>query len=585
MTSKGETWAEMIAKGTAVTFFDSHQNDEELAVKLNSFIPGSGTITATEIARDRQRFHQMPRRGEPRDEKTASPTKNVILNKAKQLRVEDALAEIIDNVFDNFERNESKPSKLEINIAVYPPLGPSTPGEIVITENSGGVPGDRLLPLIQLGLSDRSVGGIGAWGEGFKIAAFSLGHEIEIFTSFPNERSTAVFFPKGWLDPNHRFWPAWKVEIYDIQSNPPNPGHTVVHVKYLLDKTSEFFGFDDQGITPHSEDACSMLSDYFGEIYAEKYHSLVSKGSDVNIAVSVGPHQKIVSFLKPVEIRLQENLAFLPWLRPIRWTKELVIPPTESGGIAKYLTVTIYAGLSATDDYSQSYLKKLQSPGVEMWGNGRKFSLQGRITDESVGWGHMIGGKVGRNPLSNASSKRIIIVALFRSDDSLNIPWAAPVKNDYNRRSDYYAEIREILGRVISLYKDAPLILDFVLQLFSHSWTQITPARKLGILFNGTDATPEFVAEFSNSRFGKKLLDFKPTLTFKDVDTTVDDPTPHTLFNMVSTKIRSIAEAASATKQSAAQRIEFLKAILPSLSEKALIEEKLGISLDEEVDL
>lgn len=147
MTSKGETWAEMIAKGTAATFFQSHPSDEELAEKLNSFLPGSGMITATEIARDRQRFHQMPRRGEPRDEKTASPTKNVILNKAKQLRVEDALVEIIDNIIDNFERNESKPSKLEINIAAYPPMGPSTPGEIVITENSGGIPGARLLPL------------------------------------------------------------------------------------------------------------------------------------------------------------------------------------------------------------------------------------------------------------------------------------------------------------------------------------------------------------------------------------------------------------------------------------------------------
>lgn len=417
------------------------------------------------------------------------------------------------------------------------------------------------------------------------MAAFSLGHEIEVFTSFPNERSTAVFFPKGWLDPNHRFWPTWKVEIYDIQSNLPNSGCTIVHVKYLLDKTADFFGFDDQGATAHSEDACIMLSDYFGEIYAEKYHSLVSKGSDVNITISVGPHQKTAAFLKPVETRLQENLAFLPWLRPIRWTKELVIQPSEPGGTSKQLTVTVYGGLFATELYSQSYLGQIQRPGVEMWGNGRKFSLQGRITDESVGWGYIYGGKAGRNPLSNASSRRITVVALFRSDDSLNIPWAAPVKNDYNRRSDYYAEIREILARVIRLYKDAPLILEFVPLLFSHKWTQITREKKLEILFDGTDATSNVVEEFSNSRFGKNVLDFKPTLTFKDIDAAVDDPTVHTLFNIDSTKIRSIADAASATKQSAAQRVEFLKAILPSLSEKALIEEKIGISLDEEIDL
>src|SRR2546425_4999635 len=191
--SKKSQWAELMRTGGADTFFDSYPDDAELAAKINDLFSGSN-VSEERIRRDRERFHQLPRRGEIREEKLNSPTKNVILNKANQLNVAEALAEILDNVFDNYERNTSAPSKLEVEVIAYPPAG-AVAGEIVIRENSGGIPADRILPLIQLGGSDRSLGGIGAWGEGFKMAAFALGEEVEVFSSYPTEPPVAIVFP------------------------------------------------------------------------------------------------------------------------------------------------------------------------------------------------------------------------------------------------------------------------------------------------------------------------------------------------------------------------------------------------------
>jgi hypothetical protein len=239
--------------------------------------------------------------------------------------------------------------------------------------------------------------------------------------------------------------------------------------------------------------------------------------------------------------------------------------------------------LAATFDYSPTYADQLSSPGVEMWGNGRMFSLKGRITDESVGWGFTFGGRAGRNPTSNASYRRLTIIASFTAGDPRDIPWAAPVKNDYNRRSEFYAEIQQTLAQVIRLFKDAHALLEFVLLPFSNAWTSYDMERKLGVLFRDVDASPEFVKEFKQSRFGKKLLASQPTLSFKEASDDDRQPTIHGLYGMSSTKIQDIVAAAVATKESAEYRVEFLKALFPSLAIQSEIEEdEMELAPDEE---
>jgi hypothetical protein len=481
----------------------------------------------------------------------------------------------LDNVFDNFERNPSRPKKLEIEVVVYPPIEDAAPGEIVIHENSGGIPYDRLGPLVQLGASDRAAGGIGAWGEGFKMAVFALGQEVEVFTTHSKERPIAVYFPKGWLDPSDRLWQTWKVEFFEIQRNAPPEGSTIVRVSHLHSDVLLSLGVGKNNTEQDAGQVCVSLANYFGEAYAEKYQGLVSQGYEVAITIAVGSTTQNVRFIEPVEVRLQKNLSFLPWLRPVRWRKTWSAYYEDEHRTAK-LEVVIFAGLAATENYSTTYQDQLQRPGVEMWGNGRKFSLNGRITDESVGWGFTYGGKAGRNPVSSASYRRLTIVALFSAEDSRDIPWAAPVKNDYNRRSDFYAEIKGTLALAIRLFKDAQATLEFVLLPYSHTWTTYDDETKLSILFKDVDGvTSTSITEFANSRFGKKLLSYRPTQAFKEISD--DYPTVHSLYGLESTRVRDIAAAAAATKQSLEQRISFLKAIFPVLAEQSSIEEQFGL--------
>ncbi len=119
--SRYAEWYKMLISGATDSFFNGYSDDAQIATIMNGFLLGHGEITPEQVRRDRERFHNLPRRGSPHEEKLASPTKNVILNKAQQLIVPEALAEILDNIFDNYERNPSRPNQLEISITAYPP--------------------------------------------------------------------------------------------------------------------------------------------------------------------------------------------------------------------------------------------------------------------------------------------------------------------------------------------------------------------------------------------------------------------------------------------------------------------------------
>jgi hypothetical protein len=578
-----DIWSEFIATGGAETLFETYGDDDELAAHINS-LPRAATVTADQIRRDRQRFHGRPRRGDVVAEEEASPTKNVIRNKARQLVVREALLEILDNIFDNFERN--RPDKLQVTIVVYPATDVA-PAEIVITENSGGIEKRRILPLIMLGFPERSARGIGAWGEGFKMAIFALGQEVEVYSSYPGEEPMCIHFPRGWLDPGHALWRRWRVNTHKVERNPPSEGTTIIRIGHIHSAVIESLGMCEDTGDQTTDSVCNGLAKYFAEVYAEKYYNLTSDGHDISIRITIGSASTEVEFAARVRTRLADHLAFLPWLRPIHWTAEWetqVEEPSEEDGVrTAKLTVEVYAGLAAIFDEFQSYSP--HPPGIEMWGNGRLFTLKGRITDESVGWGYKFGGAAGTNPGSTASSRRLTIVALFTADDSRDVPWAAPVKNDYNRRSDFYAEIRALCAKVIRLFKDGVTFHKGRLHPFSQKWAEYTEAEKLDLLFADSDATPAFKQAFAESRFGGKVLGYRPGLSFKEIRGKDADPTVKTLYGVSTTGVKHTVQAAKETKESAEQVVQFLKAVLPHLARQAQLEELFELTPEEQLEL
>src|SRR5262249_44138565 len=87
----------------------------------------------------------------------------------------------------------------------------------------------KLEPLVRLGVPYHGVrGSIGTWGEGFKVAAFSLGSEVEVLTNFPGDPPVSVHFERGWLSS-----PDWNVPVYALAKGPPSPGCTIFKIRQL----------------------------------------------------------------------------------------------------------------------------------------------------------------------------------------------------------------------------------------------------------------------------------------------------------------------------------------------------------------
>lgn len=587
MTTRQDKWAELARGENKGTYFGMAVSDEDLAEKLNTFLSEyEGVISAEDVRRNRQRYYLRPTRGAEIGEQEASPTKNVIRNKATQLSVQEALAEILDNIFDNFERN--RPDALAVELTVYPETSAS-PAELFIKEDSGGIEKRRVIPLIQLGLSEGTTRGIGAWGEGFKMAVFALGAEVEVFSTYPGEEPIAIHFPHGWLDPSNTYlWARWKVNTYQVRSNPPPSGTTFIRINHLHDAVCTSLGFGRSGEEVRTKEVVRDLADYFGEVYSQKYHQLASEGHpNLSITLTVGSSTQRVSFKDKVKDRLERNLAFIPWLRPIHWTAQWeteVEDPTQTSRFRlARLNVEVYAGLAATFNYTKRF--PIQPPGVEMWGNGRLFSLDGRITDSSVGWEYKFGGSGGSNPASTATARRLLIVALFTAEDSRDIPWAAPVKNGYNRRSEFYAEIQHLLAKVIRLYKNGIRMIEASLLPFSAEWLDMSDEAKLNRLFGDSDATPQFLQEFAASRLGRKVLSYEPQFTFIELQGADAESTALRVHGVPGRLITDASEAAQNSKSTAQGVVEYLKAIFPHLHQQAELENLMQLAPDEELGI
>lgn len=157
----------------------------------------------------------------------AVPAKEILKNKARVCPPISAICEILDNIFDNFEENGAAH---DLSISVVVALAGH--GEISIAENSGGIREIKLEPLVRLGVPYHGAkGSIGTWGEGFKVAAFSLGSEVEVITHFPREQPVLVHFDENWLNSSD-----WNVPIYDASGESPRSGTTVFRIQRLARK-------------------------------------------------------------------------------------------------------------------------------------------------------------------------------------------------------------------------------------------------------------------------------------------------------------------------------------------------------------
>ncbi len=428
-----------------------------------------------------KRLNLTPRRLEKefRDPLKATPLKNTLKRLSQTCTAEEAIAELVDNVFDNFarKRHERTTDLLEIGIHFLSREGEHY-DEIILRENSGGVRNDELLPLVRLG--DSATAGartIGAWGQGSKIACFALADEIEIFTHHPAHRPVCIHFPDGWLKEEHPRYKDWEVKVYEAEDVPS--GTTV-------------FRFCNLKTTARTADL-TAIKKYLERIYSYKIQDWREQGTTIDIRLedTLSDVSYEIEPVFTVDILEEERgFCWFPDYAPLEVTH--VLESETPLGEKIEVKVRMVCGILSDS--------KSDLGGVYMYGNKRLFTPKPE-TDERVGYGLDVQGRRGKIQKYRPSLYRLLTFVFFESEEqeSEYIPWAAPLKNRYNPSNVFHDEIIQILYRIVYPYSLVCEGLEReMLPFFSKRWDALGRQEKKNLVesFFGGDVNPEEVVKY-----------------------------------------------------------------------------------------
>jgi len=407
-------------------------------------------------------------RGDKLRDINAVPAKEILKNKARVCPPISAVCEIMDNIFDNFEENGSS-SDLAISVVV----DSSGNGEISIAENSGGVCENKLEPLVRLGVPYHAAkGSVGTWGEGFKVAAFSLGSEVEVITHFPGERPVVVHFDENWLSTTD-----WNVPVYSASPDIARSGTTVFRIRRLARKI----------------DWADIMRE-LSVIYGHKIQSITDAGRRVHITFSIdGTRTTVRARPLATPSALRQRMAYAPDFSPRQFSMHWKI---DDGTVKCKLIIGL------TPHHSG------ETSGVYMYGNGRMFTRA--LRTKAVGYGES-GNSVLRD---HPSCWRIHAYAFFEADNGSDIPWQAPLKDGISENHQITIKFREMFKAAVSPYsRFAKIARAADLVPFTEQWSELGELQKAETLF-GTKS-PAVIEEYEN--LPQDIREFTPPTEIDNV--------------------------------------------------------------------
>ena len=168
-----------------------------------------------------------PERGRSAGEAQLLPTKEALTALKSDVTFESACLELIDNSLDAWKRTSDRnaPATVEIYAENH---GDST--ELVIRDDTGGVPREQAAMLFGIGRSAKTGGGgtIGTFGVGAKKGLVNLGVPFKITSRAIDEDSGWTYrITDEWFDRDND----WSVPVYESSEVPP--GTTEIRIEDL----------------------------------------------------------------------------------------------------------------------------------------------------------------------------------------------------------------------------------------------------------------------------------------------------------------------------------------------------------------
>jgi hypothetical protein len=460
------------------------------------------------------------------------PTRAHMIKKAENsMRLTEALAEFLDNIFDNYtinydtimkERSGNADLNIEIRITnINPEKSPEENGEIVILENSGGVKKNNWVSLVQYGMSgEEEFQSIGTWGEGAKLALAALGRwnifqtrhltELEIST---DESPTPVQIQFGDELPMvsgeladksekktarnyyHLNNDEWHIDVQKAKTGyctkEGNEGTTNITIKRLTQMTLEEVSNKNK-----YQKSISNLA----QTFANKINECKKLGnSNISITITNDVFETDNDLREIVleEFEFWENdfeknilngdlddvvkeLSFLPGFEPMRIKTKIHNPDNND----EYIEIDSLFGIPLENISNRV--------GVVLWGNGRLFD--GRLDSGFLGINVFNVPNGYTKATVEPQWRRFLGLIKIKTNHSHLIPWNGPVKWGFNTKDEKQIgeTIQDFVASVMTRYIYASGNLTYsklaypgvpgrtaghkLLEIFSHSKDKVNPA-------------------------------------------------------------------------------------------------------------
>ncbi len=381
----------------------------------------------------------IPARGSKLFDLKAVPAKDVLKNKARVCPPISAICEILDNIFDNFDETQAE-HELKVRFELSRVEGHRS---LIIFENSGGVKKEKLEPLVRLGVPYHAArGSIGTWGEGLKVATFSLSDEVEIRTHFPGEQPVSIHFEPGWLSQDD-----WSVPVYALEAAAVPAGSTM----FLLPKVTRDIDW-------------SEIMRELGTIYGHKIADLGEKNRPVTLSFTIDSE---VAYVRPRPLASVDNLrkamSFPPEFSPRMFETQFL---GENGPVHAKVLIA----LSARHNQETS--------GVYIYGNGRLFARAQR--NRAVGYNES-GNSILRD---HPTCWRIHVFAFLQADAGADIPWQAPLKDGISENHPISTKLRDFIREIVGPYsRFAKVAKASELVPYTEEWNSMDKEERANLLF------------------------------------------------------------------------------------------------------
>ena len=411
---------------------DQEGQREELKKDIDYLFNNYPEIEAPEF-RQLKRFYELkPNYNENRALKKSipnKPRKTIFKNRAQTSEPENAVLELIDNIFDNYIENIERKlidNHLKITLFFY---GAGEETGLLLTENSGGISVEKKEAMVILGqkgekLKEQEM--IGTWGEAFLYSVSNLGQSAEIFSYFPNDPPFCMKIQEDFFKSADSPW-----HVSDlIFKNPTDiniqKGATTIYIgglcsKYRINRIKIF----------------KELSDLIEKTYWKKVYDLKIKGHGVKFSIEAFGNEPLENKFEP--IIFHNIFSFFPLYRPIYLRNYKI---TNNIG-DEYLSVDAYCGINP---YTDSKLN-----GVWMYGNGRLF--EDELKSMHIGYGY----EKTELPsiISRRTTEMISIFLFFRSPNSdwnYLIPWRSPSKKGFNPESPIQDKLIDLIAILVDRF-------------------------------------------------------------------------------------------------------------------------------------